>query len=426
MSGVVIIFCFLIQCFHVLAFSHVALLSNTLIAKDAGRYTQVKIGINDSLPFMAFNDEKKGGVGVAHCTDPLCNHIQMGIVDRTGSPNSARFIFMRMNPATTFAQMTYADQSSDSSLWSIKFLSCLDLLCTNYNLTYLYNSTTKENLPSYSSFTYGGANGRWHFPVVTFCTNGTNGTKERKNGLFMIWCANVHCTSHDDPRHIAEGKIGYPSIELSFGTTGYKAGVPIFVYYDEDSGTLNYTICYEPDCQSMSTGVVDSIKGNKVGKYNFMRLCSPQSIMGTPLCTMYVNEDTGDLRYAVMTLNYNPFSFTSQTTIIGNIGNTPYGVFPELDFYSGLNNFQPVLSFFDTVSNISGSLKFAQCSDKNCKTTQIDTLVSGSAGYGRDSSIAWLESHKLMYISFLDFNGGEQKRARLLVLNVTADEYISI
>ena len=63
------------------------------------------------------------------------------------------------------------------------------------------------------------------------------------------------------------------------------------------------------------------------------------------------------------------------------------------------NDGLPVTSYFDV-----NAVKFAQCDNLECngEGTFIQELSSGEFGYGRDTSIAWLEEQRLMYISFLD------------------------
>ena len=84
----------------------------------------------------------------------------------------------------------------------------------------------------------------------------------------------------------------------------------VFTYYNHYRYNLGYTICDNLYCNgSVWKGIIDeSMKVDDVnyGKYQFMRKVSNNS-----LSIIYVNETSGDLKYAYCTISvdYHQFSY---------------------------------------------------------------------------------------------------------------------
>mmetsp|Transcript_83174 Transcript_83174/g.101925 ORF Transcript_83174/g.101925 Transcript_83174/m.101925 type:complete len:154 (-) Transcript_83174:613-1074(-) len=131
---------------------------------------------------------------------------------------------------------------------------------------------------------------------------------------------------------------------------------------------------------------------------------------------MYVDATNGDLKYANCSINKATNGFKCDKNVIDSIGVNAYGVFPEMDYYPTLNEY-PVLVYIDQSNNITSALKVTQCNSLLCDNPSITSLGSGESGYGRDSSLAWNNDDNILYVSFLDYNGGKDKIARLLVVS---------
>eukprot|EP01084_Bolivina_argentea_P127078 224813_1 len=374
------------------------LLSNIIIEKNAGEYSQIKIGY-DELPFMVYQSKNYGCPAIAHCNDILCKNITHNYIDVTGNPENARFNFMKMMPrSASVPQISYSEQGNISS--SFKFVTCNDALCDSYNLVHLYNTTTENNLnnkPGYSAFTHYIMD-IYAIPLIVYQINGI--------GLKYIYCNDEPCTDYSPAVSIATGKNNghYPGIGIF-----EKYLYVIIVYYNGDEQNIEYKICDNISCNNKITkGIIDNGYGN-YGKYQYMQIISDDS-----LSVIYVNETNGDLKYATCTMMVTTMLLKCDISIVDNIGIDAYGVFPELDEYYNLNQY-PVMSYFNSISNISGSINFAQCNNMKCDNAVTQTLASGLSGYGRDSSIAY--SNSTVYVSFLNYNGGGQKISQLLVLH---------
>ena len=117
----------------------VNVISNSKIESKSGRYTQIKLGL-DNLALMVYNNEDCGCVGVAHCEDPFCQNITINHIDLTNDANNARFIYMKMSPINGLPQLSYAEQQSSSDIpSSLKFVSCKTINCSEYVIHIVYN-----------------------------------------------------------------------------------------------------------------------------------------------------------------------------------------------------------------------------------------------------------------------------------------------
>ena len=152
----------------------VNVVSNVQLESHSGRYTQVKLGI-DNLPLMVYNNEDCGCVGVAHCQNVLCTNVTINHMDKTNNGNNARFIYMRMSPITGLPQLSYAEQASSSKEPSIlKFVSCQTVNCSLYKVSQIYDSSSTP--PAYSMFSYDINNN----PLVTVTLD--------NNGIIIFFC----------------------------------------------------------------------------------------------------------------------------------------------------------------------------------------------------------------------------------------------
>ena len=78
---------------------------------------------------------------------------------------------------------------------------------------------------------------------------------------------------------------------------------------------------------------------------------------------MYIDETNGDLKYANCNISYAHLTLSCHDTVIDNIGIGAYGVFPEINIYSDFQT-EPILSYFNTTNDTSGSMKFLECETK--------------------------------------------------------------
>lgn len=429
--------------------------SNILIDTFGGRYTNVKIG-QDGLPLMIYNSEKHGCPRAVHCNDRMCNQDNLTYVniDPSTNGNNGRFIFMKMSNIDTkqYPMLSYSTQDSSSyTKSSFSFVACNTIDCSKYTLTRLaYGNDDSQSQPSYSSFTFYqtqsddklGSNG--YFPLIAFTMDNI--------GLYYIVCSQTDCSQQYTPKQyemlgdkqqhqytdkyqaklIVKGSSNgkYPSIMV------HNNSIPIFVYYNGNNQTIDYAVCNNVFCnESINVGVINGEMNANIGQYSFAVLYNPTNDESDDrengigiISIMYVDETTGGLYYANCSLQLESmFGLKCDNNVIDMIGINAYGVFPEMDFYSGLSHYGingPILSYFNSSSETTGALKVAQCGDVRCTNPDISVLVNGTAGFGRDSSIGYVNDHSsesanLLYISFLDYNGGDDKHARLLVVEMS-------
>ena len=395
-----------------LGITSLKLLSNTVIEHNAGEYSQIKIG-KDNLPFMIYQSRNYRGPAIAHCQDIYCQNITHRHIDNTSDGDNSRFNFMLMSPSTSYPQFSYSDQRGNT-LSAFKFITCFDILCYSYHIQYLYNSTMINNLndtPGYSAFTYFDINNG--IPIIAYEIN--------QIGLNYVVCKNPQCSMHENPINIIKSDYNDNNITLHYYVSiAYfeTFDFVIFTYYNHDKYNLEYKICDNLYCNgTIWRGIVDenlTASNQNYGKYQFMRKITDDS-----LSIIYVNETSGNLKYAYCNIDSKPqkTELICLITVIDYIGTNVFAVFPELDEYQHFNAY-PVMSYFDSISNTSGSINFAECNNIKCDNASIQTLSTGLSGYGRDSSIAYLDSgsQSMIYVSFLNYNGGGQKISQLLVL----------
>ena len=372
--------------------------SNIELASYSGRYTNVKIG-QDGLPFVAFNDEKTGGVLGVHCSDVLCTNSTKVAIDSSGNADNARFIFMRMSPSTGFPLLSYSEQTKDPLLSSLKFVACNDVACSNYTVTKIAKGGLLSQ-PAYSFFTFADND----IPLITFF--------DENVGLKYIQCKNSHCSTFHESLTIASGiSTGkYPSVQ-------YVGTGLFFSYYEAESKRYAYSSCKTIACErgDITHGNIASDSGKDLGKYSY----TIQNRVG--ISTMFLENKSGDLYYANCSVPGVGGDLPCSSVVVDNIGADAYGVFPEMDLYYGFSEF-PMFSYFNSTSDSEGALKIALCTSLDCTQPSIQTLASGTAGYGRDSSIAYLKQSSqtdagpLLYVSYLFYNGGDDKKAMLMIL----------
>lgn len=385
--------------------------SNIELENHSGRYTQIKLGI-DNLPLMVYNNEDCGCVGVVHCQNILCSNLTINHMDKTNNGNNARFIYMKMSPITGLPQLSYAEQASSSKDPSLlKFVTCQTLNCSQFNVNQVYSSSSTP--PAYSMFSYDINNN----PLITVTLD--------NQGLAVIQCQDVQCSKYSEPKIVAKGSQNgkYPSIITIVDKSSSDTLYSIFVYYNEDAKDLEYTIM-NMNTNEMNSGIIDkSNNNNDLGKYSFAILSVNQTLSNVfVISVMYTDQTNGDLKYANCNVSYSEMKLNCRNRVVDNIGIGAYGVFPEMDVYSEFQSY-PILSYFNSTSNDSGAIKFMECNDISCSNPYIKVLSIGKAGYGRDSSIAYYKGdsktsqQQMLWVSFLDYNqDGKDKKARLLVV----------
>ncbi|KAJ9456844.1 hypothetical protein DIPPA_00309 [Diplonema papillatum] len=376
------------------AFSTAALLdvkSDQLIGTFGGRYTNVKI-VSDGLPLACFNSEVEGGTSCVHCHDRLCQNVSHTVVDRSLNSNNARFIVMHAHPETGLAVMTYADQHQSTNQSTLKLDTCHDAACSTYTVTPL----TSEGYPAYSAFAFAPHS---HLPFVVYYNQGV--------GLQFIACHSPRCDNHSSPATLAGGADAgmYPSVAI------LDTGMPFISFYDGDSLSLRWVLCGDVGCQSATLGLVGSgPAGHEYGKYNAMVLADGLSSSG-----VYVDDTTGDFFFYNCRFVPGTASVACSSTKIDEIGVNAYGVFPEIDICRAYSPY-PVMTYFSSAAAAAGQLKFAKCASATCDSLEMQTLANGTVGDGRDSSIGCLthDGGGYIYVSYLDYNGGRDKHARLV------------
>eukprot|EP01084_Bolivina_argentea_P068565 124805_1 len=401
---------------RVRSFQKLNVLSNTEVATKSGRFTQIKIG-NDGLPFMVYNNENYGCVGISHCNDIYCKNITTSCIDPSSNRNNAWCIFMKMHPLTQLPVFTYSIQGSTNS--TLKYVACLNTYCSKYNLTNVY-TIPNTTIISYSSLDFNALNHNYTFIVFT----------AENVGLYIIECLNSECTEYKGPVLISNGldhQAGwYPSVSIYYyyNYQNYNSFDAFNTFWDQN-GYLGFAI-YNAEYEVVEFGTIDDerkITGDNLGRYQFM-IGTPADnqtyAYGVMWNMMYTDQTNGDLKYANCSINAHTNNIGCDYTILDSIGIAAYGVFPEMDYYSTFGNGNgPILSYIDQSDNTTSKLKVLQCNSMLCNQTAIQVLASGLPGYGRDSSIAWSEKNNLLYVSFLDYNGGDNKIARLLVVQVS-------
>ena len=116
-----------------------------------------------------------------------------------------------------------------------------------------------------------------------------------------------------------------------------------------------------------------------------------------------MDNDLGDIECDKMVIDQD-VNITNDTT--------EGGIYPDIMIDSTFNDGLPVISYMFDVD----ILKVAQCNNIKCDKPYIQQLSSGKVGYGRDSFMAWDQQNKILFVSFLDYNGsGVDKHPRLLV-----------
>ena len=241
-------------------------------------------------------------------------------------------------------------------------------------------------------------------------------------GLALIKCEDTECSKYSEPTLVAKGSENgkYPSIITIYpsNTNDYYS---IYVYYNEGSKDLEYTIM-NMNKNTMSSGSIDkATNGNDIGKYSFAILSVNDTTNNEfVVSVMYTDQTNGDLKYANCNISYIEMELSCAKTVVDNIGIDAYGVFPEMDIYSDFQSW-PILSYFNSTSDELGAIKFMECNDILCSKPYIKVLASGKAGYGRDSSMAYYKgdnrNKEMLWLSFLDYNqNGDDKIARLLVI----------
>eukprot|EP00754_Rhynchopus_humris_P048655 Rhum_TRINITY_DN7927_c0_g2::Rhum_TRINITY_DN7927_c0_g2_i1::g.25231::m.25231 len=388
----------------VVAFSEcLELLANVAVNIPCmGRYTNVKLG-TDGLPLMVYNNENNGCVEATHCHDLMCTAHSSVHVDPTADANNARFIFMRQSPHTQHPVMSYS--SADAK--ELRFVACKDAACAEYGQpSVLHNN---GNLTSYSAFTFAPGG----LPLVAYTVV--------SEGLYYQRCADAACSSFGVPVAIdvapAEHGVGtppstgkYPSVAL------WNATLPMFVYYDQLSTCLSFALCTDGlDCRVVRKAVLDQEAGHDVGRYSYM--VARPDMAGRAFAAMYVDETDGRLLYAYCEVDAAAAAPRCKKRVLDNVGSGAYGVFPEMDFHPSLSG-GPVLTYYHSVQNDTGpgQLRICLCDTWTCEDPSVDVVASGTNGYGRDSSLAYNPATSLVYVSYLDYNGGSAKIPMIAVL----------
>ena len=369
---------------------------------------------------MVYNDEQYGCAKTAHCEDIYCKNITSLCIDPTSNDNNARFIFMKMHPFTKLPILTYTEQTNNNS--TLKYVSCLTPICDKYNLTQLYspNNTLSDDIKiSESSFDFNKLNNNYSF--ISFGVE--------NQGLFVIECLNDDCSSNKGPLKITEdataGSTPSVAIYYYYNYVNFNSFDAFNTFYDK-SGYLGFSI-YNAEYGLFEFGPIDDEKangnGDDVGSYNFM-IQTPANnntySYGVMWNIMYVDNTNGTLKYANCSIDAKTNNMKCNFNILDVIGVNAYGVFPEMNYYQTFNQNGPMMSYIDQSNNITSKLKILQCNSMLCDDGNIQELVRGQSGYGRDSSIAWSNENQLLYVSFLDYNGGgHDKIARMLVVNAS-------
>ena len=367
-----------------------SILSDQLVGDYSGRYTNVKVG-SDGLPFIVFNNEKAGGASAVHCEDKFCTNVTHTVIDGSSNPNNARFIIMKMNPFNKYPQLTYSEQGKTSLDSSLKIATCLNVTCSSYTVVTLL----KGNLftePAYSDFVFD----KTGLPNIIAFVQG--------EGLLLLICNDLKCSSFSKRKIDSGSQNGkYPSIIPS--SSGYA-----FVYQDKShlNGDLRYTI-YNTTSDKKTVGTINKTSKNDIGRYSFAVQSGLDRLSG-----VYLDSTTGGWFFEYCVIGSE---LMCNLTQIDNIGVAAYGVFPEVDFYPSLSPF-PIISYFNSSSATTGCLKLAFCDSELCQSPDIHVLQNGTTGYGRDSSIAYSHENNLIYVSYLFYNGGDDKKAMLMTLKV--------
>lgn len=350
------------------AASNYSVLHDRLVGDDReGRYTQVVMA--GELPVVAFNDEGNGGAAIRACQDVLCANWTSTVVDPSADSNNARFLAM-----TLFRGLPVLAYAMDER--ELRLARCLDQSCARWTVDAVESGHT-----AYPSLAVRG------------------------DELVMAYYYDDDDTTHvafcgDDCKVERPGVGGkYPALVL--------APDPVFAYYSDMA--LYVAKCDGAYCASATVALVDARDDS--GKYCVMTL-----VHGVSPLIVYLASETGALRAAAAdTVDDLVDGANVSFATLDNIGVDAYGVFPELDVTS---QSLPLLSYFNSLSNTTGSLNLAACFDPRCLSFQRQTLASGEAGFGRDSSIAFGRQTNLTYVSLLDYQQtGDDKHARLLVLS---------
>ena len=193
----------------------------------------------------------------------------------------------------------------------------------------------------------------------------------------------------------------------------------LFLYYNDEKYELDYAYYDILDEYIVKYGVLaDNVHGAWLKTTSLPNITNSEE---HDIGIVYADVNSGLYEYGLCSVNINDLNVSCSFSIIDkNISVPPSDkecneynlcVYPDIKYYQTFNKYI-ITSYFD-----KNSVKFAQCNNWQCNDKPyIQTLSNGSFGYGRDTSIAWFDKYKLLYISFLDYRGdGTDKKTRLLI-----------
>eukprot|EP01084_Bolivina_argentea_P225073 380443_1 len=400
------------------AYEQLNILENKIIDYYAGRHSQILIG-QDKMPFIVYASDKNGAIGIVHCEDQYCNDFKRIYIDTPSETpfHIANQIYMKVSPQTNYPQILYSLTTSLSNFtntsqpYVLRFITCHNIDCSHYNKTDVSgygNRLINNGNDFYVYFTYKTGNNGQLIPIVSYNQDPT--------GLFMIECGDSICLNGNS------APIAITKQSTNYNTGWYNAIYIIdtyylFLYYNDNSYELQYTFYDYNSNKTISNMFVKNIHGAWL---------DVTQVTNMQIAVVYSDSVTGNYSYGLCDIQLNPtVDFICNITIIDTGLNATdpthecngYNMctYPDVRFIKYFNDGNPITSYFDKTV-----IKLAQCDNLSCEgNTYIQTLSTGSYGYGRDSSIAWLEEQGLMYVSFLDYNGnGQDKKARLLIADV--------
>jgi hypothetical protein len=400
----------------------------TIVEVEAGggRYTNIKTSALDGLPLMVYNSETPapgGSVRACHCLDPLCTNRSLHTVFAApaSDPDGCRFIALRMSPLDGLPVVSFYGKS-------LRLVRCRVPNCSATDAAIVLDPAGG----AYPSIGFGPKGA----PLVAYYSH--------DDGLKLAVCQDAACSAHHmivvASQQAPNAGVGkYPSL----ATNGNVLAVSFHNTAFDSKGTTalqiavctNLSSCTAESTSTRSWAVHTLDKGDGVGTFTSMAFM-PTSAEAVPV-VLYGSEAAGEMR--LLRCGEGDCSSGSAgavSELIAQVGVQMYGEFPELALDPQTQT--PVVSFFNQTNKSSGALMLAQCKSSTESATseesrvcpsggqlEVQTVATGKCGYGRDTSIAFLnssseslQSNTPLLVSFLDYQqDGRHKIARLAVVS---------
>lgn len=246
---------------------------------DTGHYPSMVIGA-DGLPIIAYYDQARGALKIAHCSDAACESSSIAVLDRTASSATSGGVgldpVIRIGP-DGLPLVVFRDED----LKALKLARCSDQTCTRAVVAVLvsepgrlpghatdmvltssgtpvivYNDWSDDGIwvaactePSCTEVTRRridrAEDGTSTDPSITLDGNGepivtfrqqVRGDERASRILRIVWCDDIACASASQPEVVDDnGRVGYVSV-----VQWLPNGEVAIAYGDATGGVLKY------------------------------------------------------------------------------------------------------------------------------------------------------------------------------------------